>query len=50
MLDEIDAHDWHLSTLLLIGDALDDTLVGESRLYAADYSHRFRKARGRISS
>ena len=50
MLDEIDAHDWQLSTLLLIGDALDDTMVGESRLYAADYSHRFRKARGRISS
>jgi precorrin-4/cobalt-precorrin-4 C11-methyltransferase len=50
MLDEIDAHAWQLSTLLLVGEALDDTMVGESRLYAADYSHRFRKARGRISS
>jgi precorrin-4/cobalt-precorrin-4 C11-methyltransferase len=50
LLDEIDAHDWQLSTLLLVGEALDDTVVGESRLYAADYSHRFRKAARRISS
>jgi precorrin-4/cobalt-precorrin-4 C11-methyltransferase len=50
MLDEIDAHDWQLSTLLLVGEVLDDTVVGESRLYAADYSHRFRNASRRISS
>jgi precorrin-4/cobalt-precorrin-4 C11-methyltransferase len=50
MLDEIDAHDWQLSTLLLVGEVLDDKVVGESRLYAADYSHRFRKAGRRISS
>ena len=50
LLDEIDVHDWQLSTLLLVGEALDDTVVGESRLYAADYSHRFRHASRRISS
>jgi precorrin-4/cobalt-precorrin-4 C11-methyltransferase len=45
MLDEIDARAWQLSTLLLVGEVLDDKVVGESRLYAKDYSHRFRKAR-----
>jgi precorrin-4/cobalt-precorrin-4 C11-methyltransferase len=50
MLDEIDAHDWQLSTLLLVGEVLDDNVGGESRLYAAHYSHRFRKAGRSISS
>jgi len=44
MLAEIDANDWKLSTMLLVGDVLDDAAVVESRLYSADYSHRFRKA------
>lgn len=50
MLDEIETRDWQLSTLLIVGEVLDDKVVGESRLYAADYSHLFRKARRRISS
>lgn len=43
MLDEIDVNDWKLSTMLLVGNVLDDKAVTESRLYSADYSHRFRK-------
>jgi precorrin-4/cobalt-precorrin-4 C11-methyltransferase len=44
MVAEIDANDWKLSTMLLVGDVLDDKAALESRLYSADYSHRFRKA------
>jgi precorrin-4/cobalt-precorrin-4 C11-methyltransferase len=44
MLEEIDANAWQLSTMMLVGEVLDQTAVGESRLYSADYSHRFRKA------
>ncbi|MBV8068294.1 MAG: precorrin-4 C(11)-methyltransferase [Acidobacteriaceae bacterium] len=44
LLDQINTQDWHLSTMLLVGDVLDDKVAGESRLYAANYSHRFRKA------
>jgi precorrin-4 methylase len=29
---------------LLVGQTLDENIVSESRLYAADYSHRFRRA------
>jgi precorrin-4/cobalt-precorrin-4 C11-methyltransferase len=50
MLDEIDAHDWQLSTMLLVGEALDQKPVAESRLYSAEYSHRFRKASRRASA
>jgi precorrin-4/cobalt-precorrin-4 C11-methyltransferase len=50
MLDEIDAHDWQLSTMLLVGEVLDDKVVAESRLYSSDYAHRFRKAGRRIST
>jgi precorrin-4/cobalt-precorrin-4 C11-methyltransferase len=50
MLDEIDPQDWQLSTMLLVGDVLDDKVVAESRLYAADYSHRFRKAARRTGA
>jgi precorrin-4/cobalt-precorrin-4 C11-methyltransferase len=44
MLDEINACDWQLSTMLLVGEVLDEKLMMESRLYSAEYSHRFRKA------
>lgn len=50
MLDEIDAHNWQLSTMLLVGEVLDDKVVAESRLYSADYSHRFRTAGRKIST
>jgi precorrin-4/cobalt-precorrin-4 C11-methyltransferase len=51
MLDEINAYDWQLSTMLLVGEVLDERLVMESRLYSAEYSHRFRKAgRGSVSA
>jgi precorrin-4 methylase len=48
MLDEISVHHWQLSTLLLVGEVLDEKLVSESRLYSAEYSHRFRKAGRRV--
>lgn len=44
LLDEIEPRSWLLTTMLLVGDVLSDTKTSESRLYAADYSHRFRKA------
>jgi precorrin-4/cobalt-precorrin-4 C11-methyltransferase len=50
MLDEISACDWQLSTMLLVGEVLDERLVMESRLYSAEYSHRFRKAASRSVS
>jgi precorrin-4/cobalt-precorrin-4 C11-methyltransferase len=50
MLNEINAPDWQLSTMLLVGEALDEKLVAESRLYSAEYSHRFRKASRRVSA
>jgi len=43
MLSEIDVNDWKLSTMLLVGEVLDDAVATESRLYSADYSHKFRK-------
>jgi precorrin-4/cobalt-precorrin-4 C11-methyltransferase len=48
MLDEINTHDWQLSTMLLVGEVLDEKLVAESRLYSAEYSHRFRSAGRRV--
>jgi precorrin-4/cobalt-precorrin-4 C11-methyltransferase len=43
LLNEIEPKSWLLTTMLLVGRVLDDSIVSESRLYAADYSHRFRK-------
>jgi precorrin-4/cobalt-precorrin-4 C11-methyltransferase len=45
MLNEIDPSEWDLSTMMIVGDALKQGDGVESRLYAADFSHRFRKAR-----
>jgi precorrin-4/cobalt-precorrin-4 C11-methyltransferase len=44
LLDEIEPRSWLLTTMLLVGEVLNDATASESRLYAADYSHRFRKA------
>lgn len=45
LIEEIDVSDWKLSTMMLVGNVLDDAVLpSESRLYSADYSHRFRKA------
>ena len=43
MLGEISPGDWKLS-MLIVGEVLKEDAVNESRLYSADYSHRFRKA------
>lgn len=42
LLSEVNLADWKLTTLLLVGQALSKEIISESRLYAADYSHRFR--------
>jgi precorrin-4/cobalt-precorrin-4 C11-methyltransferase len=44
LLDEIQPGAWALTTMLLVGRALDENVVSDSRLYAANYSHRFRRA------
>lgn len=44
LLNEIAPEDWKLSTMLLVGDALTNNSGVPSRLYSAEYSHRFRKA------
>jgi precorrin-4/cobalt-precorrin-4 C11-methyltransferase len=50
LLDEIAPGDWELSTMMIVGDVLKREKAAESRLYAADYSHRFRKAKKKLSS
>lgn len=42
LLLEINLNDWKLTSILLVGEALNKNSGGESRLYAADYSHKFR--------
>jgi precorrin-4/cobalt-precorrin-4 C11-methyltransferase len=44
LLSEIEPRSWLLTTMLLVGQTLDENIVSESRLYAADYTHRFRRA------
>ncbi len=44
LLGETEPRSWLLTTMLLVGEVLNDAATSESRLYAADYSHRFRKA------
>lgn len=44
LLNEIEPNSWTLTTMLLVGQALDQNIISDSRLYAADYSHRFRRA------
>jgi precorrin-4/cobalt-precorrin-4 C11-methyltransferase len=44
LLNEVKPRLWALTTMLLVGQVLDENIVTESRLYSADYSHRFRRA------
>jgi precorrin-4/cobalt-precorrin-4 C11-methyltransferase len=44
ILDEIKVSEWQLTTICLVGEALNREDGAESRLYAAEYAHRFRKA------
>jgi precorrin-4/cobalt-precorrin-4 C11-methyltransferase len=43
LLTEVKAKEWRLTTLLLVGRALSREVAAESRLYAKDYPHIFRK-------
>jgi precorrin-4/cobalt-precorrin-4 C11-methyltransferase len=43
LLTEVKAKEWRLTTLLLVGRALSREVAAESRLYAQDYPHIFRK-------
>ncbi|MCU1257462.1 MAG: precorrin-4 C11-methyltransferase [Bryobacterales bacterium] len=43
ILDEVKVSDWQLTTICLVGEALSRHDGVESRLYAMDYAHRFRK-------
>ena len=43
LLTEVKAKDWRLTTLLLVGRVLSAEVAAESRLYARDYPHIFRK-------
>jgi precorrin-4/cobalt-precorrin-4 C11-methyltransferase len=43
LLAEVKAKDWRLTTLLLVGQVLSREAATESRLYARDYPHIFRK-------
>jgi precorrin-4/cobalt-precorrin-4 C11-methyltransferase len=47
ILDEVQIEDWKLTTILLVGNVLSDSLISESRLYARDYQHKFRHAKVR---
>lgn len=44
LLSEVRVKDWQLTTLLLVGDALAREGGAESSLYAANFTHRFRRA------
>jgi precorrin-4/cobalt-precorrin-4 C11-methyltransferase len=43
LLTEVKAKEWRLTTLLLVGRVLSREVETESRLYAKDYPHIFRK-------
>jgi precorrin-4/cobalt-precorrin-4 C11-methyltransferase len=45
LLTEVKPKDWRLTTLLLVGRVLSEDVTAESRLYAKDYPHIFRKVR-----
>jgi precorrin-4/cobalt-precorrin-4 C11-methyltransferase len=48
LLDEVAPGDWELSTMMIVGDVLKRENAAESRLYAAEYSHRFRKGKNAV--
>jgi precorrin-4/cobalt-precorrin-4 C11-methyltransferase len=43
VMEEIEPRNWELSTMLIVGDVLQREAGPESRLYAAEYSHLYRK-------
>lgn len=42
VVEEVKIQEWALSTMVLVGAVLKDELLEESKLYASDYSHKFR--------
>jgi precorrin-4/cobalt-precorrin-4 C11-methyltransferase len=44
IIEEVVPRDWELSTMLIVGEVLNRKAGTESRLYASEYSHLFRKA------
>lgn len=44
IVSEVKVKEWQLTTLLLVGDALANGHGAESSLYAASFTHRFRRA------
>jgi precorrin-4/cobalt-precorrin-4 C11-methyltransferase len=44
IIEEVVPRDWELSTMLIVGEVLNRKASTESRLYAAEYSHLYRKA------
>jgi precorrin-4/cobalt-precorrin-4 C11-methyltransferase len=47
IIEEVVPRDWELSTMLIVGEVLNRKAGTESRLYASEYSHLFRKATGK---
>lgn len=50
LLAEVKVSHWKLTSLLLVGAVLSDDLPMESRLYAADYTHVFRRPKRKRAS
>jgi precorrin-4/cobalt-precorrin-4 C11-methyltransferase len=44
------APQWKLTTMMLVGNVLDKEQGTDSKLYSADYAHRFRKANAGVNS
>ena len=49
LLSEVNVSDWQLSTMMLVGEVLQSNGGAESKLYAKDYSHRFRSAKQSVT-
>ena len=47
LLEEIVPPEWELSTMMIVGEVLRQGETAESRLYASDYSHLFRRGKKR---
>lgn len=50
VLKEIEPSQWRLTTMIIVGAVLDQSVNERSRLYSPDFAHRFRKARNLSSS
>jgi precorrin-4/cobalt-precorrin-4 C11-methyltransferase len=48
MMDQITPAEWELSTILIIGEVLNRDGGSESRLYSAEFSHRYRKSTKKV--